>query len=79
MSSIGSLLFSLHEKINFKTINNDNSVKVLIRLLCLFFITWKISIMNQRKKNIFWFWVDIIAKLILLVAIIIALKLVFFK
>jgi len=35
--------------------------------------------MNQRKKNIFWFWVDIIAKLILLVAIIIALKLVFFK
>ena len=79
MSSIGSLLFSLQEKINIRTINNDAGVKVLMRLLCLFFITWKISIVNQRKKNIFWFWVDIIAKLILFVAIIIALKLVFFK
>tara|TARA_Y200000002_G_scaffold183927_1_gene151838 strand:+ start:194 stop:301 length:108 start_codon:yes stop_codon:yes gene_type:complete len=34
---------------------------------------------KKRNKNIFWFWVDITAKVILVVAVIIAMKLVLFK
>tara|TARA_B100001057_G_scaffold235718_1_gene236009 strand:+ start:690 stop:797 length:108 start_codon:yes stop_codon:yes gene_type:complete len=34
---------------------------------------------KKRNKNIFWFWIDVIAKIILVVAVIIAMKLVLFK
>ena len=35
--------------------------------------------MNKRRKKMIWFWVDIFAKVILFIAVITAMKLVFFK
>ena len=33
----------------------------------------------KRKEKMFWFWVDILVKIFLIVVTLIALKLVFFK
>ena len=35
--------------------------------------------MNKRKKKIFWYWTDLIAKVLLFIAMVYALKIVFFK